>query len=165
MKIKRCGKCKKMKSVSEFNKNVSKKDGLSYYCRVCSKKKWDKYYLNHLVKIHTKNRNYYRTHIDEIKVYHQSLRGKFFEYKNGFTAKKLGFSFTFKEFMLFWQQPCFYCKDSIKTIGLDRIDNTKGYFPSNCVSCCDKCNYMKRGMSLHEFYDMIVKIYRNLVNK
>ena len=33
--MKVCSRCKEEKSLTEFNKNKSKKDGLQYYCKVC----------------------------------------------------------------------------------------------------------------------------------
>lgn len=43
MKTKFCNKCKKEKPISEFYKNKTRKDGLSFYCKECEgkiKKKW-----------------------------------------------------------------------------------------------------------------------------
>lgn len=37
------------------------------------------------------------------------------------------------------------------SIGLDRIDNSKGYEPGNVVSCCNVCNTIKnKYLSLEE---------------
>lgn len=35
--------------------------------------------------------------------------------------------------------------------GIDRVDNSKGYYPSNVVSCCSKCNRAKDDMTYDEF--------------
>lgn len=42
-------------------------------------------------------------------------------------------------------QPCYYCGfySNSKFLGIDRIDNTKGYILSNCVPSCKMCNMMK----------------------
>lgn len=45
MQDKRCPRCGEIKDISEFCKNKSNKDGLSYYCRACGKSvhaKWVK---------------------------------------------------------------------------------------------------------------------------
>jgi hypothetical protein len=47
MLYKRCVKCKEEKSVLEFNKNKSKKDGLHNYCRSCNKARMKSYYREH----------------------------------------------------------------------------------------------------------------------
>jgi len=49
--------------------------------------------------------------------------------------------------------------------GIDRIDNTKGYTPNNCVACCKQCNYFKGNMPLSEFLDQIRAIYTTLHRK
>lgn len=35
--------------------------------------------------------------------------------------------------------------------GIDRKDNSQGYRPENCVSCCVVCNYAKSSMSYADF--------------
>lgn len=47
---------------------------------------------------------------------------------------------------------------SITYSGIDRLDSKKGYVKGNCVSCCKTCNYMKRSLSVSEFYIHIDKI-------
>jgi hypothetical protein len=51
----------------------------------------------------------------------------------------------FDDFLNFVTSACHYCNDSseTQTIGIDRVDNTKGYHKENCVPCCWKCNRMK----------------------
>lgn len=53
--------------------------------------------------------------------------------------------------MSFWQKPCRFCGDAIQTVGLDRIDNRKGYTVSNVVACCRTCNSMKSGQTVAAF--------------
>lgn len=46
------------------------------------------------------------------------------------------------------EQPCDYCGDPTGDgVGLDRLDNTRGYEPDNVVPCCGDCN-MLRGRRL-----------------
>lgn len=42
--MKKCARCDKIKSVTEFNSNHRKKDGLQAYCRDCTKEYYSKYY-------------------------------------------------------------------------------------------------------------------------
>lgn len=60
--------------------------------------------------------------------------------------------------MSFWQKPCHYCGGAITTVGIDRIDNTKGYAMNNCVSCCRTCNIAKGAMSPSDFMTHAKKI-------
>ena len=40
---------------------------------------------------------------------------------------------------------------SLHRIGIDRIDSSKAYTSSNCVSCCKSCNFMKNTMRYDDF--------------
>jgi uncharacterized protein with PIN domain len=62
-----------------------------------------------------------------------------------------------------FRKNCFYCNSEIKTIGLDRIENSVGYIVSNVVACCEMCNRMKWAYSHDEFIDKIIKIYKHTV--
>lgn len=42
--------------------------------------------------------------------------------------------------------------------GIDRVNNSLGYTPENCVSCCKICNYMKQELSQQEFINHIKEI-------
>lgn len=53
------------------------------------------------------------------------------------------------------KQPTFYYN------GIDRLDSSKGYVLDNCVPCCTTCNYMKRTLSVDEFYNQIKSIYEH----
>ena len=48
-------------------------------------------------------------------------------------------------------------------MGLDRIDNRKGYVPDNVVPCCKYCNSAKRAMSYDQFLDWIDRVYNNFI--
>lgn len=78
------------------------------------------------------------------------------------------------------QKECFYCgvgpsnekmmylksdRSKFKYNGLDRVDNSLGYWPDNVVTCCENCNKAKRMMSQDEFFDLIKKIYERRFKK
>jgi hypothetical protein len=46
--------------------------------------------------------------------------------------------------------------------GIDRRNNDEGYTFSNCVSCCQKCNWAKKNYSLEEFTAWVEAVYRHL---
>jgi hypothetical protein len=50
----------------------------------------------------------------------------------------------------------------IYTNGIDRVDNTKGYYRGNCVSCCEMCNRMKLDYSAEIFLKQLLKILEHL---
>ena len=81
-------------------------------------------------------------------------------YKQGARARGYEFLLTDDEFDKLTQMSCYYCgtppsqiffrKGSLEKYtysGVDRVDNTKGYTHDNCVSCCDECNYAKKGVT------------------
>ena len=81
------------------------------------------------------------------KMYSQLPYGRFMIYRKGAKHRGISFELTFKQFMTFWQKPCHYSGHAIATVGLDRVDNSKGYTMSNVVPCCTACNLGKRAMS------------------
>lgn len=92
--------------------------------------------------------------------YEQTFDGKYTSYK--YHSKQRGYSFTFtkEDFRAYWQQPCYYCGFDIKTIGLDRVDNTLGYSPANCVSCCQWCNVGKGGLTQVQWLALCSNVVR-----
>ena len=50
-------------------------------------------------------------------------------------------------------------------VGIDRVDNNKGYVYGNCVSCCFTCNSAKKQLSNEEFKEWVRRISNNLFKK
>jgi hypothetical protein len=78
---------------------------------------------------------------------------------------------TFREIS---QRPCHYCgiEPQPRKVfhgcngpfignGIDRVDNDRGYFPDNCVPCCEVCNKAKRTLSLREFAQWVTRLARH----
>lgn len=83
---------------------------------------------------------------------YRTAEGKFARLISGAREREIGFDLTFEEFKQhFWQQDCFYCHEKIETVGIDRIDNKKGYSLSNLIPCCKICNLMRRILTQEEF--------------
>jgi len=80
-----------------------------------------------------------------------SPRRRFNIYKHDAKKRNYCFELSFNEFMELWQVRCKYCGVDIKTIGVDRIDNSIGYTKENIVPCCRECNRMKGKLSTKEF--------------
>lgn len=100
------------------------------------------------------------------------LHSMFLAYQGGAKKRDLRFNLTKEEFAELTSLICYYCGSeprevkkkasdfvSRKMNGIDRLDSSKGYELSNCVSCCKTCNYMKLEMSVSEFLNHIDKIY------
>ena len=122
------GPCKETKDESEFYKHKRAKGGVRNHCKSCC-------------------RAYEEENKESIKAYQkthsQTPKGKFSAYKASAKERDIPFDLTFEEFSTFWQKPCVYSGHEIATIGLDRIDSSKGYTIDNVLPCCSICNIIK----------------------
>lgn len=80
------------------------------------------------------------------KLPHRFYRSKW----RALNERKLPWELTFEEYVTLLNKTCYYCqKELIGTntgIGLDRIDNRKGYTSSNVLPCCGECNYLRQDL-------------------
>ena len=90
--------------------------------------------------------------------YYQKPGFKYYSYRKEARLRSHVFELTFEQFMSYWQKSCFYCGDSIVTVGLDRVDNLKGYTLDNIVPCCAICNKMKRDLQKDDFFQRCKRI-------
>lgn len=84
--------------------------------------------------------------------------------------RKVNFAITLDKFKEITSSPCHYCgaKGSLtskpnntvvfRLNGVDRKDNSIGYYPENCLPCCKICNRAKRDISYDEFLAWISSI-------
>jgi hypothetical protein len=85
-----------------------------------------------------RERNYKEGYLKHFKTYYKTYYTK---------AHKRDYEFTLTEdfFLKIISSPCHYCayfKEG-EAVGIDRINNSIGYLPENCVPCCEVCNRMK----------------------
>jgi len=89
-------------------------------------------------------------------------------------AKNRGFEFllTRDEVVLIIKKNCYYCGDppsnrkrtknsidgGLQYSGIDRVDSSKNYTPSNVVPCCDFCNKAKGARTQSEFFRKIRQV-------
>ena len=122
------------------------------------------YDLKYPEKRNARNKRFKLNHPDyyqERIAYYQGPKGKYREYKASARQRKIEWKLTHKDFKKIWQRPCIYCGTEIKTIGVDRINNSLGYTKENCVPCCTRCNKMKSGLSAPEFIRHCQRILRH----
>lgn len=95
-------------------------------------------------------------------------------YKTKSRARKRIFDLSDQEFKELIFGTCAYCgieplqgwkKQRTKEVvlkynGIDRIDSSRGYIKSNCVTACFKCNMAKGNMSVDEFKAHIKRMYQ-----
>lgn len=97
-----------------------------------------------------KRKEYYVSRPAKLAVAAKSRRGgaRFTNVKRMAHKRGLDFLLTKEEFQTLVEKPCHYCGDvfnarALTCAGLDRIDNTKGYEPSNVLPCCTACNRLR----------------------
>ena len=124
MKI--CSKCKQEKSVTEFHKHQSSKDGLNSWCKSCASKKAKQYYYEN----HEKSK-------EHRKVYNREV-GKFKRY--GLNRE------VFDEMLIVQNNKCAACSRSFEEF-LPVIDHDHSCCPGSrsCGNCvrgllCNRCN-------------------------
>ncbi len=99
-------------------------------------------------------------------------------YIQGANHRGLRFELSKDDFKKLTKENCHYCgvpptklicvrRDEKGYIynGIDRVDSSKGYINSNCVSCCEHCNIMKMDYKESEFLEQVEKIYLHSVGK
>ncbi len=72
--------------------------------------------------------------------------GRFALVKAGAKSRKLKWAIERAHYYALVSEPCFYCElknDTEVGVGLDRLDNSRGYEPNNVVSCCAMCNKIR----------------------
>lgn len=113
-----------------FNTRYNK-DSLS--CKDCSSKQ--------LVQ-DEKRKNRIRNYKEESN---NNITGYYKDYIIRASKKGLEIRFDFDDFSKLVTSSCYYCnhKSDLETIGIDRVDNSKGYILENCVPCCWNCNRIK----------------------
>ena len=90
-------------------------------------------------------------------------------YKKNAVNRELLFSLTEDECRQLFTTNCHYCDAPPTNVckevngtfvysGIDRVSNTEGYTPENCVPCCKPCNMMKKDLSREEFIARCQKI-------
>jgi len=170
MEIKICLNCgKQFKRTNESNISWSLRKHCSIECKNSFFYKKRNLWRKENPEEYKKERDYYHQRMldnkeleeryrNSIHKHGQTIKGKFTHYKSGAKQRGLEFSLTKEQFETYWQKSCFYCGDKIKTIGLDRIDNSKGYTIDNVVPCCKICNRMKMNLNKDEFILQCKKI-------
>lgn len=100
-----------------------------------------------------------------------AARALFAEYRNNAGRRGIYFGLTLQEFKGLISQDCNYCGAPPEKVyrrrklngvlvynGVDRIDNSEGYYAENCAPCCEVCNRAKNTMDLEDFLAWLQRI-------
>ena len=88
--------------------------------------------------------------------------------REALTLRHLSFELSKTEWLaVITNARCFYCGGHLprRGLGLDRINNSKGYSLDNCRPCCANCNRCKGVLSTEEFQKLVRKIYQHWAGK
>ena len=97
----------------------------------------------------------------------------FGSYKKHARNKNVSWDLTKEEARKLFEGNCHYCgvepsnrptynhNGTFVYNGLDAVDNLGGYNIDNVVSCCRKCNEVKKAMTLTEFENYICRVYHH----
>lgn len=100
----------------------------------------------------------YRKHIPKMTRQEKEQSNRHTAYQRYCKDKRnWGFTLSEEEFIRIVTQMCYYCGESEPKgfVGIDRINNTEGYIQTNCVPCCQTCNFMKGKLSYTSFINKI----------
>jgi hypothetical protein len=85
------------------------------------------------------------------------------QYRCGAMSRGLEFTLTRDEVSELVRSPCHYCgQEPSPIVGIDRVDNLRGYVAGNVVPCCRKCNRAKDVYSQSEFMHWIKRAYEHM---
>ena len=83
-----------------------------------------------------------------------NLDKHYINYLKGAGIRNMAFDIPIDTFKEMVKLPCHYCNsyNENEVIGLDRINSSIHYTVSNCVPCCQVCNYMKCDLSKRQSF-------------
>lgn len=174
MKTKICTQCKKRKSIKEFNRDRTHKDGFHSRCKSC-RLIWRR---KHNKGLKIKAKIYYNTHQEKIKNSYYSPSGIYSALKSRAKQRKINFSLEkvlFIDWYISQEQKCHYCGKTLEQINekkfgrtnkltIDRKDNKKGYEINNIILACMRCNYIKSDYFTEQEMLQIGQIIKNRGN-
>lgn len=107
-----------------------------------------------------------------------ALRSCVGKYKRGAKSRGLSWNLTMEQAIALLSSQCHYCGAEPRPrkitkhmfgeclcTGIDRENNSIGYEPSNCVSCCTTCNRGKMMMTRSEFLSWIKRVHDHAIEQ
>lgn len=96
-----------------------------------------------------------------------NIERHFQEYITSANKRFVKFNITIADFARLVALECTYCgyHNESEVVGIDRVDNSVGYIPSNVVACCGICNKMKSDYSLSFFKEHVRRLYHTFIDE
>lgn len=93
-----------------------------------------------------------------LRKYNLKTQARYRLVKSSAKRRNYPFDLTLEQYQHIIEQPCSYCGENEKKIGVDRVDNTQGYTKDNSTPCCKTCNMMKKDATVEYFLNHVQKI-------
>lgn len=125
--IKYCPICNKNSNEVKFN---------GFKCKSCYNKDW--------WSKNPEKRKDYAQNRNPRDIY--KIEYRFTHAKSTAKQRKKCWDLNLEQYSNFLKKKCYYCNKSLLNesgIGLDRIDNSKGYVFDNVLPCCGSCNQIR----------------------
>lgn len=145
---KRCSRCRRFKRLVLFHVSHKAATGRQAMCKACKKK----------LRPAAHQAEYHRQKMGGLGSY------RFAQARGCARHRGRVWSLTAGEFYALISNPCYYCGDKLNTfgVGLDRLDNSRGYEPGNVVPCCGDCNHVRSDRFSREEMLLIGKVIRRI---
>lgn len=119
----------------------------------------NRYRISDKEQLSFRRRQYYSENSDKFRSYFSRVNPRFTNAKSSSRRRGLEWSIQKSEFKEFLTKKCHYCEGSLSPtgIGLDRLDNSKGYTISNVVPCCGDCNKVRSNILTHDEMVIVMK--------
>lgn len=150
-------------------------------CKGCNNMKGNKRYEDFLIQIrkiyiHMHTSNIFINHyIDKYNEKNRAIARLLSSYKNNAKHENREWLLSNDEFYKLVKSTCFYCGETPNQLircglksfyfynGIDRLNNEIGYLIDNCITCCSKCNFIKRNLEKDLFLNKIKEIYNHRI--
>lgn len=158
METKKCKGCKRRpQALVEFVNEEGKECSCCKKCR----EKLNKYRKSENGKRASKKYRESENGKQAKKIYNQKGDTVLYEYKRKADGRKIDWYLSDEYAKQMFKESCHYCgieATKNQRNGIDRMDNSLGYIPSNCVPCCTRCNFAKCKLGYDEFIDLCTLI-------
>lgn len=97
--------------------------------------------------------------------FERACLAKYKSYQRGAHSRCLSFNINLAMASALFSGACRYCDSTAedlgeRLLGIDRVNNDRGYEASNVVSCCSICNSMKSTLPALIFVNHCTKVFR-----
>ena len=130
-------------------------------------KRAQKYYRKQRAAILAKNREWRKRNKSLSSARRSSIESRFRQGRSQAGVRGLTWSLDLEQYSVLVGKVCYYCGGALPThgVGLDRLDNARGYEAGNVVPACKRCNVMRNDLvSSAEFKIMVqaLQFYRSI---